>query len=69
MYSVFQHWDPLKVCLVGRTYPPEFYQWIADTGTRKRFEKLAEEIWYFLASFLKSSKAFYYMFIIIFCVL
>jgi hypothetical protein len=43
MYSVYQHWDPLNVCLVGRTYPPEFYSWIKDTNTRARFEKLAEE--------------------------
>ena len=39
MYSVYQHWDPLKTCVVGRTYTPEFYQWIADADTRKRFEK------------------------------
>jgi hypothetical protein len=43
MYSVYQHWDPLQVCLVGKTYPPEFYSWIKDLSTRKRFEKLAEE--------------------------
>jgi hypothetical protein len=43
MYSVYQHWDPLKVCLVGRTYPPEFYSWIQDTTTRSRFEKLSQE--------------------------
>jgi hypothetical protein len=43
MYSVYQHWDPLKVCLVGRTYPPEFYSWIKDPVTRSRFEILAEE--------------------------
>lgn len=43
MYSVYQHWDPLKVCLVGKTYPPEFYSWIKDSTTRQRFEKLAEE--------------------------
>lgn len=43
MYSVYQHWDPLKVCIVGRTYPPEFYSWIANSTTRKRFEKLANE--------------------------
>lgn len=43
MYSVNQHWDPLKVCLVGRTYPPEFYSWIQDSVTRRRFEILAEE--------------------------
>lgn len=43
MYSVYQHWDPLEVCLVGRTYPPEFYSWIKQSDTRARFEKLAEE--------------------------
>ena len=43
MYSVYQHWDPLKVCVVGKTYPPEFFSWIKEAGTRRRFEKLAEE--------------------------
>ena len=43
MYSVYQHWDPLKVCMVGRTYPPEFYSWIKDAKTRTRFENLAQE--------------------------
>jgi hypothetical protein len=43
MYSVYQHWDPLKVCLVGRSYPPEFYSWIKNSVVRNRFEKLAEE--------------------------
>jgi hypothetical protein len=43
MYNVYQHWDPLQVCLVGRTYPPEFYSWIEDINTRTRFEKLAQE--------------------------
>jgi hypothetical protein len=43
MYSVYQHWDPLKVCIVGRTYPPEFYSWIKNSDTRSRFETLAQE--------------------------
>jgi hypothetical protein len=43
VYTVYQHWDPLKVCLVGRTYPPEFYSWVADPVTRTRFEILAQE--------------------------
>lgn len=43
MYSVYQHWDPLAVCLVGKTYPPEFYSWIKNTQTRSRFETLAQE--------------------------
>jgi len=43
VYSVYQHWDPLQVCLVGRTYPPEFYSWMNDPVTRQRFETLAQE--------------------------
>ena len=42
-YSVYQHWNPLKVCMVAKTYPPEFYSWIQNTQTRTTFEKLAEE--------------------------
>ena len=37
-YSVYQHWDPLKVCVVGRSYPPEFYNWIKIPHVRKLFE-------------------------------
>ena len=43
MYSVHQHWDPLKKCIVGKTYQPEFYSFIKDTKTRNIFEKLSEE--------------------------
>jgi hypothetical protein len=43
MYSVYQHWDPLQVCVVGRSYPPEFYSWIQNSETRNRFETLAIE--------------------------
>lgn len=43
MYSVYQHWDPLKTCVVGRAYPPEFFQFIRDPNTRTRFEQLAIE--------------------------
>lgn len=43
MYNVYQHWDPLQSCIVGKTYPPEFYQWITDTKVRQKFELLAEE--------------------------
>lgn len=42
-YSVYQHWDKLKYCIVGKTYPPEFYSWITNTQTRNTFEKLAQE--------------------------
>jgi hypothetical protein len=43
MYSVYQHWDPLKVCVVGRSYPPEFYSWITVSHVRLLFEKIAIE--------------------------
>lgn len=43
MHSVYQHWDPLKVCVVGRSYPPEFYSWIKVPHVRKLFEKIAIE--------------------------
>jgi hypothetical protein len=42
-YSVYQHWDPLKVCIVGRSYPPEFYSWITIPHVRELFEKIAIE--------------------------
>lgn len=41
--SVYQHWDPLKLCVVGQTYPPEYYQWITKPNVRKLFEKIAIE--------------------------
>ena len=43
MFSVHQHWDPLKVCIVGRSYPPEFYSWITIPHVRSLFEKIAIE--------------------------
>ena len=42
-WSVYQHWDPLKVCVVGRSYPPEFYSWIKIPHVRDLFEKIAME--------------------------
>lgn len=42
-YSVYQHWDPLKVCVVGRSYAPEFYSWITVPHVRALFEKIAIE--------------------------
>lgn len=43
MFSVHQHWDPLKVCIVGRSYTPEFYSWINIPRVRDLFEKIAIE--------------------------
>ena len=42
-YSIHQHWDPLQVCAVGRSYPPEFYSYIDNAKVRTQFEKIAEE--------------------------
>lgn len=43
MYTVYQHWDPLLNCIVGKTYPPEFYSWVKDSKTRNKFESMAQE--------------------------
>jgi hypothetical protein len=42
-YSVHQPWDPLRVCVVGRSYPPEFYSFIGNPRLRSLFEKIATE--------------------------
>lgn len=43
MYSVHQHWDPLKVCIVGRSYSPEFYTFIKNSRVRTVMERIAQE--------------------------
>lgn len=42
-WSIYQHWDPLQTCVVGRSYPPEFYSWITQPRARGLFEQIAEE--------------------------
>lgn len=42
-YSVYQHWDPLKVCLVGKSYSPQFYSFIKNSRVRTVFEQIAQE--------------------------
>lgn len=42
-YSVYQHWDPLKVCIVGRSYSPEFYSFIKNSRVRSVMEQIAYE--------------------------
>lgn len=56
-YSVYQHWDPLRVCAVGRSYPPEFYSFITNSRVRDVLERIAtetEEDYQKLISLLKS---------------
>tara|TARA_B100000945_G_scaffold243690_1_gene199914 strand:+ start:77 stop:1369 length:1293 start_codon:yes stop_codon:yes gene_type:complete len=43
MLSVHQHWDPLKVCAVGRCYPPEYFNYIQNSKVRGVFHRIAEE--------------------------
>ena len=43
MHTVHQHWDPLKVCIIGRSYPPEFYSGIENSKVRGSLEKIAIE--------------------------
>ena len=43
MLSVHQHWDPLKVCAVGKSYPPEFYSRIKNPKVRNVLERIAIE--------------------------
>ena len=42
-YSVYQHWDPLKVCIVGRSYSPAFYSFIENPKARSVMERIARE--------------------------
>ena len=35
MYNVYQHWDPLKVCIVGKSYNAKFYDYIKNKKVRK----------------------------------
>jgi hypothetical protein len=43
MYSVYQHWDPLRTCLVGKSYSPEFYSFIDNPKVRTVMERIARE--------------------------
>ena len=43
MVSVYQCFDPLKVCVVGRSYPPEFYSSIENVRVRSAMERVARE--------------------------
>tara|TARA_B100000212_G_scaffold298720_1_gene243058 strand:+ start:1427 stop:2719 length:1293 start_codon:yes stop_codon:yes gene_type:complete len=43
MISLYQCFDPLKVCIVGRSYPPEFYSGIENVRVRSAMERVAVE--------------------------
>jgi N-dimethylarginine dimethylaminohydrolase len=42
-YSVHQSWDQLKVCVVGQSFPPEYFSSITDVSIRSVLERIAEE--------------------------
>ena len=43
MISVHQHWDPLRACVVGRCYPPEYFNYIQNLKVRGVFHRIADE--------------------------
>ena len=43
MLSAHQPWDKLNVCAVGRSYPPELYDFIENPKVRNMMEKIAIE--------------------------
>jgi hypothetical protein len=42
-FSVNQPWDPLRVCVVGKSYGPAFYEFIKNKRLRTLFERIAAE--------------------------
>ncbi len=42
MYSVNREWDRLDVCVVGKSYPPHFYDWIPNTKVRDVMQHMAK---------------------------
>ena len=44
MFNVYNHWDKLKSCIVGRTYGPDFYSFVKDKKIRSNLCKIAEGI-------------------------
>ena len=43
MYTVTNPFDPLKTCIVGRCYPPEFFHWVKNKKAREILERVAIE--------------------------
>ncbi len=42
-YSVHQSWDRLKVCAVGRSFPPKYFSSIKNMNVRSTVENIAQE--------------------------
>jgi hypothetical protein len=57
MYKVNRSWDRLRTCIVGKSYPPEFYSYITNQDVRETMEQIAtetEEDYQTLVSLLES---------------
>lgn len=57
-YSVHQPWDPLKVCVVGKSYGPDFYSFMENKRLRNLFEKIAIETEEDFQNIIKTLKKF-----------
>jgi hypothetical protein len=43
LYQNYNLWDRLQTCIVGRSWPAEFYSWIPDSKIRSIIEQIAIE--------------------------
>lgn len=43
MLNVYNHWDKLKTCIVGKSYSPKFYDFVSDTNIRNKLRIVAEQ--------------------------
>lgn len=58
MYSVYQPWDPLRVCAVGKCYDKDFFKFIEHPQARYVMERIAEETEEDLQNFISLLKKF-----------
>ena len=42
-FSVDYHWDKLDCCVVGKTYPPDFFKFVKNSKVRNLMEKISIE--------------------------
>jgi len=53
MFNIYQNWDPLQTCIVGRTVPPEYFHWIKQPRLRSLLESMCIDTESGLASLTK----------------
>lgn len=42
-YNIWNKWDPLKVCMIGNCYTPEFFNGLKNTKTADPLKRICEE--------------------------